>query len=127
MSDRSGHTQTLSDVLETIQNFSDSISSTIDAWEAFRKTQLHFFVPEGHSNDKPAYSRLLGSTIQNMGELERLRSLLLTQRAKFKSRIENVGPRKPLTAPSVCLHALTQSTVPHGLQSQPNRDSNSPR
>jgi hypothetical protein len=70
MSDRSGHTQTLSDVLETIQNFSDSISSTIDAWEAFRKTQLHFFVPEGHSNDKPAYSRLLGSTIQTWESLK---------------------------------------------------------
>ncbi|KAF2447929.1 hypothetical protein P171DRAFT_354948 [Karstenula rhodostoma CBS 690.94] len=92
MSDRSGHTQTLSDVLETIQNFSDSISSTIDAWESFRRTQNSFFSPEARSNDAnsiPTYSRLFNGIIQSIGELERLRSLLLTQRAKFKSRIEN--------------------------------------
>ena len=100
MSDRSGHTQTLSDVLETIQNFSDSIGSTIDAWESFRKTQISLFVLEGRRNDakKPAYSRLLGSIIQSIEELERLRGFLLTQRAKFKSRIENVRPKKTCPA-----------------------------
>lgn len=97
-SDRSGHTQTLSDVLETVQSFSDSINSTLDAWETFRKTRLSFFIADWQNNDahnKPTCSRLLGSITQNIGELERLRGLLLTQRAKFKSRIENVRRTEP--------------------------------
>lgn len=99
MSDRSGHTQTLSDVLETIQNFSDSISTALDAWGAFQKTQMSFFAPRKHNSDedsKPVYARLLNNISRSIGELERLRSVLLTQRAKFKSRIENVGQAIPL-------------------------------
>ncbi|KAJ4301838.1 hypothetical protein N0V90_003934 [Kalmusia sp. IMI 367209] len=70
--------------------FVDSISGILDAWAAFRKDQIAFFTTYAHN--KTEYPKHLESIFRSIGELSRLRSLLLTHRGRFKSKLENSQP-----------------------------------
>ncbi|KAF1956056.1 hypothetical protein CC80DRAFT_413860 [Byssothecium circinans] len=81
------HTQTLSNVIETIQIFVDCISGVIIAWETFQKTQISFFTI--HAREKLEYPRRIDNIIRHMAELERLKRLLITKRERFKFKLNS--------------------------------------
>jgi hypothetical protein len=83
------HTKTISNVIETIHIFVDSIGGTIAAWDNFNSTQILLFTL--HARDKPLWPALLDSISRNIDELRRLRRLLDTKRERFKFKLESVS------------------------------------
>ncbi|KAF2869771.1 hypothetical protein BDV95DRAFT_497619 [Massariosphaeria phaeospora] len=81
------HTETLSNVIETVQIFVDCISAIIDAWDTFYRNQISFFTT--FARDKPTWPRIIDSIIRSMAELDRLRKLLLTKRDRFRFKFDS--------------------------------------
>lgn len=106
----------MSDVINTIQTFADSIGSIIEAWNAFHRTQISLFTI--HAPEKLNWPQLLDNIIRQISELARLRRLLLTQRERFKFKLDSVNiftlnfPRPEAKV----------NTASHSLQPQPNRN-----
>ncbi|EAT85647.2 hypothetical protein SNOG_06996 [Parastagonospora nodorum SN15] len=85
--DQRKHTQTLSNVIETIHTFVDCISGIIDAWESFSRHEIVLFTR--HAPEKLKWPDMLTRINRNMTELDRLRKLLITKRELFRSKLES--------------------------------------
>ncbi|KAF2638066.1 hypothetical protein P280DRAFT_529762 [Massarina eburnea CBS 473.64] len=85
--DKRTHTQTLSNVIETIQIFVDCISGIASAWDTFNNYQMSFFTV--HARDKIEYPRLIDSIVQNLAELERLKRVPMTKSNRFKFKLNS--------------------------------------
>ncbi|KAF2833220.1 hypothetical protein CC86DRAFT_279597 [Ophiobolus disseminans] len=81
------HTQTLSNVIETIHIFVDCLSGIVDAWADFSRTEIALFTR--HAPDKPKWPGILARIARNISELERLRNLLIAKRERFRFKLES--------------------------------------
>ncbi|KAH3952389.1 hypothetical protein HBH98_175250 [Parastagonospora nodorum] len=113
--DQRKHTQTLSNVIETIHTFVDCISGIIDAWESFSRHEIVLFTR--HAPEKLKWPDMLMQINRNMTELDRLRKLLITKRELFRSKLESLHTVSSLSQTDTAvkqgndLKTLTKMTV----------------
>ncbi|CAO2650561.1 Nn.00g018530.m01.CDS01 [Neocucurbitaria sp. VM-36] len=116
------NTKTLSNVLETIHIFVDCIEGTVDSWNTFRRSEISLFTK--HAPERPTWREIIARIDRHITELDGMRKLLLTQRNRFKSKLESLHTVSSLSqtetanlqaetavAQGTDLKVLTQMTV----------------
>ncbi|OAL50526.1 hypothetical protein IQ07DRAFT_679915 [Pyrenochaeta sp. DS3sAY3a] len=78
----------LSKVIETIQTFSECIYGTVDSWERFCNGEMSLFTTR--VPNQSVWPRMIASISRSVGELDRLRKLLLAKRDTFKLELDGI-------------------------------------